>query len=47
MFVLLTFSEMQYIPVRVETTKIIKPRKPETRKTIRIKIIKVIKEVFV
>ena len=41
MFVLLTPSEIQYIPVAVEAAKISKPHQPETIKTIIIKTIKV------
>ena len=41
MFVLLTPREIQYTPVAVEAAKINNPKKPETRKTIIIKTIKV------
>ena len=41
MFVLLTPREIQYTPVAVEAAKTNNPKKPETRKTIIIKIIKV------
>ena len=35
MFVLLTFREMTYNPVNAEIAKISRPRKPDTRKTIK------------